>query len=181
MTMETKLSGDDRREHILQALQENDLPLSGGNLASTMGVSRQVIVQDIALLKAQGLPIIATSQGYIYQHSPNATTSGVSASVAVRHPAEQTEQELLLLVDLGICVQDVTVEHPLYGELTAQLQLRSRRDVRQFIEKMHATGAAYLLELTQGVHLHTLIAPDKATLEEGIAALQDAGILLSRD
>ena len=138
-------------ERILALLEEAEEPITGSTLSSLFGVTRQVIVGDVAVLRAQGAGIIATPQGYLL---PKAAARGAHRSrVAVRHGAENAElaRELNLIVDLGGTVVDVSVEHPLYGELTANLQLSSRQDVQRFIEKMQELQGEPLLVLTGGL------------------------------
>lgn len=166
----------DRRQRLLQRLQEANEPLSGGHLAQLLGVSRQVIVQDVALLRAQGHALVATPRGYLYLRSP---TAACTAVLAVRHGPDLTSAELYALVDAGLRVVDVIVEHPLYGELKGALMLSSRRDVAHFMAKLENQSASLLSTLTDGVHLHTVEAPTREHLEEGRAALQALGILLS--
>lgn len=171
-----KIAGEERRSLLLNWLQRENKPLTGNELAKKAGVSRQVIVGDITLLKARGVPIMATSQGYVYL--TNQEETGYERIVACVHPPEKTEEELLLLVDLGVLVKDVKIEHPVYGDLTASIMVSNRKEVLRFSEKINETNAAYLSELTSGVHLHTISAKDEATLDEAEQTLQEAGLLL---
>ncbi|CAG9295442.1 transcription repressor NadR [Celerinatantimonas diazotrophica] len=177
--MGQKLIGEQRRARILELLKQSSGPLTGSELAQNASVSRQVIVQDIALLKARNEPIIPTSQGYIYHRLNDASPVQVEQIVACQHDAAHTESELLLMVDYGLSVKNVIVEHALYGEITAQLQIRTRKDVEAFMQKMRSSGASYLFELTGGVHLHTLCAPSQQMMDEGVAALREAGFLVN--
>lgn len=176
MTDKRKLIGENRREQILHWLQSSQTPLTGSELAERAQVSRQVIVGDITLLKARGIPIMATSQGYVYMDTPD--SGQVERVVACSHPPDQTKEELHLLVDLGILVKDVKIEHPVYGDLTASIMVSNRKEALQFLNKINETRAAYLSELTEGIHLHTLSAKDSATLDEAEQALLEAGFLL---
>lgn len=171
-----KLAGEERRSLLLDWLQHEKKPLTGSELAKKANVSRQVIVGDITLLKARGVPIMATSQGYMYL--TNQEETGHERIVACVHPPDRTEEELLLLVDLGVLVKDVKIEHPVYGDLTASIMVSNRKEATRFLEKINETNAAYLSELTSGVHLHTISAKDEATLNEAEQALQNAGLLL---
>ena len=161
-----------RRSQVLACLQTAQTPLSASHLAAQMGVSRQIIVGDIALLRACGHQIFATPRGYLLQRAPQ----GLRKTVACVHTREQMEQELNLLVDNGCTVLDVIVEHPVYGQLTGSLQLHNRYDVKQFIER--AKDAPPLSQLTEGIHLHTLLCPDEAAFERVQTALRQAGLLL---
>lgn len=167
----------DRRLALLQLLRERRQPVTGTELAQRFGVSRQVIVQDIALLRAQGADIVATSQGYLYGEAGTAPV--VSRRLACRHTAAETRRELLTMVDSGCRVIDVIVEHPLYGEIRGLLLLSTPADVEEFVRRYEAQGAQLLSSLTGGVHLHTLEAPTPAALERAEKALRRQGILLT--
>lgn len=164
-----------RRSSILSILR-SESPVTGSSLASRMGVTRQVIVQDIAVLRAQGARILATPRGYtMLQESP---PPGVTRLVAVKHDREHTRDELYTAVDLGVEVVDVIVEHPVYGQLTGMLSLSSRADVDQFMRKIDETSAGLLSSLTQGVHLHTVRVKDQAQFDALLEALGRKGYLL---
>ncbi|WIG45740.1 transcription repressor NadR [Bacillus halotolerans] len=177
MTEELKLLGANRREQLLLWLKESTSPLTGGELAKKANVSRQVIVQDISLLKARNEPIIATSQGYVYLDAA-AQKHQAERIIACLHGPERTEEELQLIVDEGVTVKDVKIEHPVYGDLTAAIQVGTRKEVEHFIKKINSTNAAYLSQLTDGVHLHTLTAPDEYRIDQACQALEEAGILI---
>ncbi len=166
------MTASQRRSAIVEQLQTADTPLSATALAAELGVSRQIIVGDVALLRAGGVDIQATPRGYVLAAEP----AGVTAVLACVHDGAHMERELTLMVDYGAEVLDVMVEHPVYGQLTGQLMLRSRYDVAQFLTK--AEGAAPLSALTDGIHLHTVRCPDGATLQRVTAALQAEGFLL---
>ncbi|MCE7793688.1 transcription repressor NadR [Salipaludibacillus sp. CUR1] len=178
MLKNRKWLGDERRNEILTLLKNTGTPITGGELADRMNVSRQVIVQDISLLKAKNYPVMATSQGYILTEN-NDTGEGIKRIVACYHGPEQTEEELLLLVDQGVRVNDVKVEHPIYGDITASIMVSNRKEVYQFLKKMERTKASYLSELTGGVHLHTIEANSEKDLDDAVDALNEAGFLLT--
>ncbi|CAH0346365.1 transcription repressor NadR [Bacillus sp. CECT 9360] len=175
--MKKKLLGDDRRAQLLHILKTSGKPVTGAELARIANVSRQVIVGDITLLKAKHEPIVATAQGYMYFHT-SSTQQNSERIVACLHGPKRAEEELNLLVDLGITVKDVTIEHPVYGDLTASIRVSSRKEVKQFLDKIVTTNAAFLSELTDGIHLHTLIAPSEDLLDEAEEALSNAGLLV---
>jgi len=172
-----KLS-EDRRTFILDWLKTSNEPLTGQAIAIKMNVSRQVIVQDISLLKAKDEPIIATAQGYLYVHEKQSKFP-FKRIIASRHMPDHTEKELNILVDHGVFIRDVIVDHPIYGELTASLMIRNRRDVQQFIQKMKQTNASYLLDLTDGTHLHTIEAETESQLDEACTVLEKVGYILN--
>ena len=166
------MTAEERRAAILNTLAQARRPTSATTLAKQFGVSRQIVVGDVALLRAGGADIAATPRGYIIQQGP----TGTLRQVACRHTAEEMEAELNIMVDNGCTVLDVVVEHPVDGQLTGALQLRSRYDVQQFISR--SAKAQPLSLLTEGIHLHTLSCPDEAAHQRVRAALAAAGFLL---
>lgn len=165
-----------RREKIYTQLMTAAAPVSATVLAKQYGVSRQIIVGDIALLRAEGRNITATPRGYMI-----VTTGGITVQLAVCHTGSQTREELYAMVDCGCTVQDVVVEHPVYGQLTAVLQLSSRYDVDQFIKNMADRSARPLSALTEGIHLHTLSCPGSEALAHLKENLRQMGVLLEQD
>ena len=163
-----------RRQAILDRLRTADRPVSASALAAGLNVSRQIIVGDIALLRAGGAEISATPRGYVLPRA----TDGITRTIAFRHALAQTGQELDILVDNGCTVLDVIVEHPVYGQLTGQLQISSRYDVEQFLARIRDSDAAPLSMLTGGLHLHTLCCPNEDAYTRACAALKAAGLLL---
>ena len=172
-----KIKTSERRSKLLQRLKKSQQALIGSQLAEEFGVSRQVIVQDIALLRAQGEKIVATSQGYFYEENLGMPT--VRASIACRHgDQEELRDELLTVVNYGGRVIDVKVEHPIYGELSGNLMISRVEDVEKFVNNYHQDGAELLSKLTDGVHLHTIEAVNEQVLEKIKEELDEKGYLL---
>lgn len=163
-----------RRAAILSILERAEHPVSAAALAREFSVSRQIIVGDVALLRAGGLSIAATPRGYMLPEE----RSGLIRTLACRHRADQMEDELNAIVDQGCTVIDVIVEHPIYGQLTGPLQLSSRYDVAQFVDRCRQSDALPLSNLTEGIHLHTISCPSEATFQRVRAALEQLGVLL---
>lgn len=163
-----------RRSAILARLKHENGPVSATALAKEHGVSRQIIVGDIAILRAGGEPISATPRGYLLDRE----NAGELHTVAVRHTTQEMERELQICVDNGCTVLDVVVEHPVYGQLVGQLQLSSRYDVEQFLNRSRSGAARPLSDLTGGIHLHRLLCPDEAAYRRVCRQLDEAGILL---
>ena len=163
-----------RRTHILDYLKQADRPLSATALARRLSVSRQIIVGDVALLRAGGEEVTATPRGYVL----DGPRPGIVRTVACVHSGADMERELTLVVDQGCTVENVIVEHPVYGQITGPLELSSRYDVSEFIRKVEECGAQPLSALTDGVHLHTLRCPDEGGFERARAALDQAGFLV---
>ncbi len=165
-----------RREKILQTLSGAPAPISAGTLAAQLGVSRQAVVGDVALLRAGGSPITATPRGYVMNGT--APTGRILCTVACRHGMDGLLQELYTVVDCGCGVLDVTVEHPVYGQLSGQLQVFSRFDADEFVKKLSENSAQLLCRLTGDIHLHTLSCPDEAHRARVLAALAEQGFLM---
>lgn len=170
------MEAKERREEIASLLKKSGQPITGTALARQLGVSRQVIVGDIAILRAAGLDIYATPQGYVILQAP--APAVVTAKLACRHGAEQMGEELAIIIDNGGKVLDISVEHPVYGEIKANLMLASRRDLAEFLHKSAEGGAAPLSLVTGGVHLHTVEAASTEIMQKIAAELKKTGILL---
>lgn len=171
-----KILGEERRNILLAHLKSSSKPLTGADLAKLANVSRQVIVSDINLLKARNEPIISTSQGYLYI-SKDAKNGVAQRIIVSSHTLEQTKDELFTIVDHGAVVKNVIVEHPVYGEITANLHLSSRLEVEQFMKKISETNAPLLSTLTYGTHLHLIEAPSEEILDLVEQKLSDKGFL----
>ncbi len=168
------MSERERRQALIQEwLAAHPEPVRGEDLAQMLGVTRQVVVHEIALLKAKGLPVISTPRGYMLWSASAASNQTV---ISVRHQPEQTLDELYTLVDHGLIVANVMVAHPLYGELAGHLNLRSRRDVDDFWQAVTQNRATLLSALTDGYHLHTVIFHHPDHLKDAIEAMQRLGI-----
>lgn len=170
------MEAKERREKIATMLKHSKQPITGMALSKELGVSRQVIVGDVAILRAAGMDIIATPQGYVILQA--AASATVRAKLACRHGVDQIEEELSVIIDHGGRVLDVSVEHPVYGEIKANLMLASRRDLADFLHKLAESGASPLSLVTSGVHLHTVEAPSADILSKISAELKMLGILL---
>jgi hypothetical protein len=165
--MDTALGGAERRKEILNMLRQTSKPLSGTALGKATGVSRQVIVQDIALLRTEGHPIMATARGYFLQE-PNQ----IVRLIKVHHTAEETEKELTTIVDLGGCVVDVMINHHVYGKMSAPLNIKNRRDVQRFMADLNTGRSTPLLNITSGYHFHHVSADQEDILDEIEEALK---------
>ncbi len=167
----------DRRQQILEQLKKASKPISATALAQTFHVSRQLIVGDIALLRASGTEIEATARGYQLPGRQTAPQT-FRRMIACRHESDQTQEELYAIVDQGCTVLDVIVEHPIYGQLIGTLQLSSRYDVDQFLIRSQQAEARPLSFLTEGIHLHTITCPSPEAADRVCKALKELGILL---
>ncbi len=164
-----------RRQKLLQLLHSSGKPLTGAALAQLLGVSRQVIVTDIAVLRAAGENIYATLQGYMIPGEIHNNT--VKYQIVCVHGMGQLARELEIIIDNGGKVLDVIVDHPIYGEIKANLLLTSRRDLAQFLEQLTAKKAQPLSMVTGGVHIHTIEVPSAEVFKTITKELAQAGIL----
>ena len=173
------MKANQRRQLILETLNQSSQPISASQLAKQLEVSRQVIVGDVALLRASNHDILSTPKGYCL--AKEQTDHSFKGRLVCSHRPEDTEEELLLILDKGGMVLDVEIEHPVYGMLTASLNLKTREDVADFMEKMHTSQAQLLSSLTQGIHLHTISCPSSQVFEEIRQALASRGYLYRQD
>lgn len=162
----------ERRKAIINLLSSEQQAVSGSVLSEKFGVSRQIIVQDITVLKSSGYDILSTHHGYILQKSPLK-----ERVFKLRHTTEQTEDELNLIVDLGGTVVDVFVWHKVYGKVTAKLNIFSRHHVKQFIEGVRTGKSTELMNITGGYHYHTVRADSDEILEKINSALSQKGYI----
>jgi len=168
--------GEERRTDLFHALRAAHEPVLGSDLAQQFGVSRQVLVQDMAILRAGGADVIATPRGYLLRNPEPAAHRTV---IAVQLDRAAMVDELTILVDLGIRIVDVGIDHPVLGPLRAELNIASRQDVAEFDERLEETNTRPLFELTGGRHNHTVESSRPDLLERARAMLAQRGYLVS--
>ena len=171
------MEGRVRREKLIEILESSKEPISGTELSKLLSVSRQVIVQDIALLRAVNKNILSTTKGYIIYVREN---KKVNRCFLMKHPPETMEDELLTIVDLGGKVLDVIVIHKIYGEIKADLIISNRQDVFEFSRKIQDNNTIPLSALTEHIHLHTIEADSEEILDVIEEALGRKGYLLDQ-
>lgn len=164
------MTGDLRRSRILKKLSNSGQAIPARIFAESYDVSRQVIVGDIALLRAEGHPIVATNKGYLIKEE---TEGLLKKYLAMNHTKEETRLELETFVKYGVIVESVTVEHPVYGEITGQLNIETKEDIEAFLDR----EPELLSVLTQGVHIHTVLCADKESYQAVKEALSQKGLL----
>ena len=162
------MKAEERRKTIVSMLMASKQPISGGKLSEQLGVSRQIIVQDISIIKASGYEILSTHTGYVMQASPL-----VERVFKVRHSREQTEEELSCIVELGGTVVDVFVWHKVYGRIVAPLNINTRRDIEAFMEGIKSGKSTELMHITAGYHYHTVRAESEEALNRIGAMLKE--------
>ena len=168
------MTAAERRAAILELLRNQEEPVNATALARQFSVSRQIIVGDVALLRAAGENVLATPRGYLLSRKEE----GVVRRIACLHREEDMVKELEICVDHGCTVQDVIVEHPVYGQLVGELELSSRYDVAQFLRRLEKESAHSLSELTDGIHLHTLRCPSDDAFRQVLKRLEEENILI---
>ncbi len=167
------MNGEERRRKILEILKNSKSPVSGTALAKQLSVSRQVIVQDIALLRAGEGEIISTNRGYVLA----ASTKRPQRVFKVIHSDEDVERELNCIVDCGGSIEDVFVYHRVYGLIRGELNLRSRHDIQKYLNELKSGSSTLLKNTTSGYHYHTVSADSAEILDLIRESLQKEGFL----
>ncbi len=167
---------NDRRNSIIETLKGANHPITGSELAELFEVSRQVIVQDIAIIRASGTHVIATSNGYMLQRETDKSKL-IKTFVSKHSGFDRMEEELKIIVDYGGKIIDVIVEHPVYGEIVGALHLSTVEEVERFIEKVAETGARPLSILTEGDHIHTIEVPSEKVYRLIVQELSEKGFI----
>ena len=168
------MTGAIRRQNILAELNDATGPINATKLAEMNGVTRQIIVADIALLRAAGNNIRAEHRGYVLDR----TIGEIRKKIVCKHPKENVIDEFYAIVDNGGKVIDVQVEHSIYGVISADMSISSRFDADEFVRAVSESGAAQLSDLTGGVHFHTIGVKDEVTFDRICAKLTELGILV---
>lgn len=166
------MNGTQRQTTILTLLQHADAPITAKELAARFHVSRQVIVQDVAILRATTPGIISTCRGYTMQQS-----AGFSREFKVCHRDEDTERELKLIVDCGGSVKNVSIKHRIYGRITVDMDISSRQDVDEYLALLHTGKSTLLANAAAGYHYHLVEAASGERLELIGKRLSEAGLL----
>lgn len=164
----------ERRELILKELKESDSALKGIFLANKYSVTRQIIVKDIAILRAEGNLIISTPEGYIIGKEDNR----IRRIIAVNHKEDRLEEELKIIVKYGGIVEDVIVEHPIYGEIKGMLMIKNLYDLENFLNKYRKDQAKLLSLLTNGIHIHTITADNEESMKAILKELKIKGFVI---
>lgn len=152
------MQAKDRRQVILDKLLQSAIPLKGIDLANQLGVTRQIIVKDIALIRASGSDIIATPEGYIMKSNNSGLLRKV---IPVVHTQDDIEDELMTMIKYGAIVESVIVSHNIYGEIKCNLMIKNIIDIENLISKFKKHNAEPLSSISSGVHLHTILVSDE--------------------
>lgn len=158
----------------MDKITRSQTPISGSALAAEFGVSRQIIVKDIAALKESGNDIIATTKGYILRKAPMP-----HRVFKVFHRDDEIRRELESIVNAGGIIEDVFVWHKIYGKIAASLDLHTLEDVAEYITTLKSGRSGPLKNVTNGYHYHTVCAKSDAVLDDVRAALLADGFLVT--
>lgn len=170
------MTGEERRANILKRLQETDIPLSGTALAKEFHVSRQIIVQDIALMRAENNGIVSTNKGYLLRSQKTENTQPKRVFF-VKHATEQVLEEFKIILELGGKILDVAVEHEIYGQICVDLLIETESDAEEFHNKLISCRDNPLKVLTDDCHYHTVCAPSEKLLDLIEGELRRKGFL----
>ncbi len=164
-----------RRDAIIELLQTGSEPVTGSCLAKKYDVSRQVIVQDIAVLRASGYNIVAASNGYFIPSEVKKDL--LIKTVVCQHDCSRIGDELKIMLEYGCKVLNVIVEHPVYGEIIGQLMIDSKRSLSDFLKKVETASALPLSALTEGEHIHTIEVPSEKIYQALVRDLRENGFI----
>ena len=166
------MNAGERRGEILKILKQTEVPIAARELAGRFGVSRQVIVQDLAVIRASTPGILSTTKGYVMQQD-----SSCVREFKVRHVSDQTAEEMNLIVDCGGHVKNISISHRVYGRVSAEMDIRSRQDVSEFIQALQNSRSTVLSSATSGYHYHLIEASSEERLDLIRDQLEKAGFL----
>ena len=164
------MKADERRNNIIGMLIKEKKAIKGTTLAENFNVTRQIIVKDIAILRAKGNNIIATPDGYMI----NDDSSRVKSIIAVKH----SDNAMEIVVKYGGIIEDVIVEHPIYGEIRGVLRIKNLNDLNKFKKSIEEIEVRPLSLLTDGIHLHTISADSNENMQLIKDELKEKGFIL---
>lgn len=167
------MKSDIRRREILSLLGNTETPVPAAVLAEKFKVSRQVIVQDVALLRANGYGIISTNRGYVLTAEKRA-----ARVFKCRHGFEELIEEGDIIISAGGAIEDVFVNHRVYGRISARLSLTGRMHVEELYRSLFSGASKPLMSVTDGYHYHTVTAADEKTLDDIESKLRARGFLI---
>ncbi|MCM1545909.1 MAG: transcription repressor NadR [Clostridiales bacterium] len=167
------MKAHERRAEILSLIGNSQNPVAANFLSEKYSVSRQVIVQDIAILRAQGYGVISTNRGYVLG-------SGLRAErvFKCRHTLQELLDESEIIISRGGKVEDISVHHRVYGKISARLELSTMRHAEELYRSLVSGASKPLMSVTDGYHYHTVSGENEQILDEIEAALREKGYLI---
>ncbi|MBI5974990.1 3H domain-containing protein [Staphylococcus canis] len=172
-------AADTRRMAMLRYLEEADQPIKGHELSQHFGVSRQVIVKDISYLKTQNHAIFSSSKGYYMNPEPQGKP--YKRIIMCQHEKSEITEELTTIIENGAMIDNVSVEHPVYGTIQAELMIETLAHVATFVDNMEKYDGTMLARLTDLIHLHTISADSEKILDNAVHDLAEKGFLVDSD
>lgn len=170
------MTTEERRKEIMSILKSSKDPIKGTKLSDRLDVSRQVIVQDIAILRAKGYDILATPVGYVI---PRYNEERILKTIVTKHfNTREVKEELMIIVNNGATIIDVLVDHPIYGDVQGVLNISCKKDVDSFIKRVEDGNVEFLSALTDGVHIHTIEVTDEESFKTIEKELKEKGYLV---
>ncbi|MGN0805833.1 MAG: 3H domain-containing protein [Candidatus Coproplasma sp.] len=163
----------ERRAEILSLIANSNTPVTANNLSERFCVSRQVIVQDIAILRANGYSVISTNRGYVMDGGTRA-----ERVFKCRHTLDRLVEESEIIISHGGKVEDIFVNHRVYGKISAKLELSTIRHAEELYRSLASGASKPLMSVTDGYHYHTVTADSEKQLDEIGLALKETGFLI---
>ncbi len=167
------MKAEKRREEILSLIGNTDNPIAANALSAKFAVSRQVIVQDIAILRANGYDVISTNKGYLLNSNVRA-----SRVYKCRHTFDEIVEEGMIIIEAGGKIDDIFVNHRVYGRISARLDLQNRTHVEELYRSLVSGASKPLMSVTDGYHYHTVTAESEEVLDEIEKRLRLRGFLI---
>lgn len=167
------MKANQRRAELLSLIGNSSAPVSANYLSEKFSVSRQVIVQDIAILRANGYSVISTNRGYVMDGATR-----IERVFKCRHSLEELVKESEIIISNGGCVEDIIVNHRVYGKISAKLELSSLRHAEELYRSLASGASKPLMSVTDGYHYHTVTAQSEEALNAIEQTLRSNGFLI---
>lgn len=172
------MTATERRQQLIAQLEQSTSPITATQLATQYQVTRQIIVSDIALLRAAGHDILATTRGYLLSQHATSNTPRYRAKIAFQHNTAEMTSEMRTIVAHGGHIETLEVEHPVYGMITVDLNIQTLYELEVFLAQFHQQQIELLSSLTKGIHLHQISCDNKQQFDDMMQALKLLNILL---
>lgn len=167
------MTTSERRKEILKQLKTSSKAIPAKAFAEQFGVSRQIIVGDMSVIRATYPEIISTNKGYVIEEK-----TACVREYKVKHGPDRVKEELTLIVDCGGIIRNVSISHRAYGRISADMNLSSRQDVLEFVERLVDSKSTLLGSVTSGYHYHLVEASSEERLDLIEKKLKEADFLV---
>ena len=95
-----------------------------------------------------------------------------------RHSFDELVEEGALIIELGGRIEDIFVNHRVYGKISARLSLHNRMHVEELYRSLVSGASKPLMIVTDGYHYHTVTADSEETLDKLENKLRERGFLI---